>query len=81
MPGRKPGHGTDDTADNHGRLGIDCAVTNREITNRDDTGRMVTAGRRVAGGGGGPRRGGGDGGAGPMVGSAGRIQRTRQPPL
>jgi hypothetical protein len=75
------GHDATDTADNHGRLSIDCAVTNREITNRDDTGRMVTAGRRVAGGGGGPRRGGGDGGAGPMAGSAGRIQRTRQPPL
>jgi hypothetical protein len=67
MAGRKPGHGTDDTADSHGRLGIDCAVTHREITKRDGAGRTVTADHIVAvsmagrwpGGG----AGGGDGGS------------------
>jgi hypothetical protein len=73
MAGRKPGHGTDDTADHHGRLSIDCAVTNREITKRDAPGQ---------GGDGWPRRVAGGGadhiaplalaGAGPMAGSADR---------
>jgi hypothetical protein len=44
--------GTEDTADHRGRLGIDCAVSNREITNRDGTGRGGDGWpRRVAGGG------------------------------
>jgi hypothetical protein len=38
MAGRKPGHGTDDTAGCHGRLSIDRAVTRRELTNRDGAG-------------------------------------------
>jgi hypothetical protein len=32
VAGRKPGHGTDDTADHHGRLASTVTVTNREIT-------------------------------------------------
>jgi hypothetical protein len=75
MAGRKPGHGTDDTADSHGRLGIDCAVTHREITSRDDTGR---------GGDGWPRRGAG-GGADHVVAltltGAGPMGRTARPHL
>jgi len=51
---------------------IDYAVTSREITKRDDTGRV----RRLT-----PSwrwrwPGGDDGGAGPLAGSAGRTQRT-----
>ena len=72
MAGRKPGHGTDDTADSHGRLGIDCAVTHREITSRDDTGR---------GGDGWPRRGA-DAGRGGSHGPDGQtaFSEPRRPP-
>ena len=77
MAGRKPGHGTDDTADSHGRLGIDCAVTNREITKRDGTGRVrrLPAARRWH------RPGGGDGGAGPLAGGTDRHAANRVAPL
>jgi len=44
---------------------LDCAVTNRDGTGRS---RRLTAARRWSGG--------GANGAGPMAGSAGRIQRT-----
>ena len=81
MPGRKPGHGTDDTADNHGRLSIDRVVTRREITKRDGAGRMVTAGRRVAGGGADHIAPLALAGAGPMVGGADRLRAARADPL
>jgi hypothetical protein len=70
------GHGTNDTADSHGRLSIDCAVTNRDGAGRVGDGWP----RRVAGGVAGralamwPERV-------PWAGGADRLQRTGRTPL
>jgi hypothetical protein len=46
--GECSGHGTGDTADHRGRLGIGCDSHDCAVTNRDGAGRMVTAGPVVS---------------------------------